>query len=94
MIAGHQANDASLGRACAHEGKLARWPGETTMHSTRFSVGDTFRSVRRCDALTPVAYAATSGDFNPIHLDAAVARAAGGARRRDEEPRGGPAARR
>ncbi len=47
------------------------------MDSTRFSVGDTFRRARRCDPLGPIAYAATSGDFNPIHLDPAVARAAG-----------------
>ncbi len=47
------------------------------MDSTRFSVGGTFRRARRCDPLGPIAYAATSGDFNPIHLDPAVARAAG-----------------
>jgi acyl dehydratase len=42
-----------------------------------FTVGDTFASVREVDAYRPVYYAAASGDFNPIHIDAAVGRAAG-----------------
>jgi acyl dehydratase len=42
-----------------------------------FRVGDTFRAVRACDRLRPVYYAATSGDFNPLHLDPEVARGAG-----------------
>jgi acyl dehydratase len=42
-----------------------------------FTVGDTFESVREVDAYRPVYYAAASGDFNPIHIDASVARAAG-----------------
>jgi 3-hydroxybutyryl-CoA dehydratase len=42
-----------------------------------FTVGDTFAVVREVDAYRPVYYAAASGDFNPIHVDAAVARAAG-----------------
>jgi acyl dehydratase len=42
-----------------------------------FTVGDTFESVREVDAYRPVYYAAVSGDFNPIHIDAAVGRAAG-----------------
>jgi len=42
-----------------------------------FTVGDTFVSVREVDAYRPVYYAAASGDFNPIHIDPAVGRAAG-----------------
>ena len=40
-------------------------------------VGDRFRLVRGCDRLRPIYYAATSGDFNPLHLDPIVARGAG-----------------
>ncbi len=36
-----------------------------------------FRHSRTCDRLTPVYYAAVSGDFNPVHLDPEVARQAG-----------------
>lgn len=39
--------------------------------------GDTFSHVRTCDRLRPIYYAAASGDFNPIHVDAEFARAAG-----------------
>jgi acyl dehydratase len=39
--------------------------------------GDTFTHVRTCDRLRPIYYAAASGDFNPIHVDAEFARAAG-----------------
>jgi acyl dehydratase len=42
-----------------------------------FTVGDTFVSVREVDSYRPVYYAAASGDFNPIHIDPAVGRAAG-----------------
>jgi acyl dehydratase len=42
-----------------------------------FTAGDTFESVREVDAYRPVYYAAVSGDFNPIHIDARVGRAAG-----------------
>ena len=42
-----------------------------------FTVGDTFRSVREVDAYRPIYYAAASGDFNPIHIDPSVGRAAG-----------------
>lgn len=42
-----------------------------------FTVGDTFEAVREVDPYRPVYYAAASGDFNPIHIDAAVGRAAG-----------------
>ena len=42
-----------------------------------FTVGDTFVSVREVDPYRPVYYAAASGDFNPIHIDPAVGRAAG-----------------
>ncbi len=42
-----------------------------------FTMGDTFQSVREVDAYRPVYYAAASGDFNPIHIDPAVGRAAG-----------------
>lgn len=40
-------------------------------------MGDTFEAVREVDPYRPVYYAAASGDFNPIHLDAQVGRAAG-----------------
>ncbi len=42
-----------------------------------FTVGDTFRSVRDVDPYRPIYYAAASGDFNPIHIDPSVGRAAG-----------------
>ncbi len=42
-----------------------------------FTVGETFESVREVDPYRPIYYAAASGDFNPIHVDAGVARAAG-----------------
>lgn len=42
-----------------------------------FAVGDTFRAVREVDRYRPVYYAAASGDFNPIHIDPRVGRAAG-----------------
>ena len=42
-----------------------------------FTVGDTFASVRKVDTYRPVYYAAASGDFNPIHIDPSVGRAAG-----------------
>lgn len=41
------------------------------------AVGDTFTLVRTCDRYRPTYYAAASGDFNPIHLDPEVAKAAG-----------------
>ncbi len=44
---------------------------------TRFAVGDTFEWVREVDPYRPVYYAGASGDFNPIHIDPAVGRAAG-----------------
>jgi acyl dehydratase len=42
-----------------------------------FHAGDTFSHSRSCDRLRPIYYAAASGDFNPIHVDAEFARAAG-----------------
>lgn len=42
-----------------------------------FHVGDTFELVRTCDRYRPVYYAAASGDFNPIHIDPRVGKAAG-----------------
>jgi acyl dehydratase len=42
-----------------------------------FTVGDTFEHVRTVDAYRPIYYAAASGDFNPIHVDPDVGRAAG-----------------
>lgn len=41
-----------------------------------FQVGDTFTLTRTCDRYRPVYYAAASGDFNPIHIDPEVGRAA------------------
>ncbi len=43
----------------------------------RFEVGDTFTWVREVDPYRPVYYAGASGDYNPIHIDPAVGRAAG-----------------
>jgi acyl dehydratase len=43
----------------------------------RFSVGDTFEWVREVDPYRPVYYAGASGDYNPIHIDPVVGRAAG-----------------
>jgi 3-hydroxybutyryl-CoA dehydratase len=42
-----------------------------------FTVGDTFESVREVDPYRPIYYAAASGDFNPIHIDPTLGRAAG-----------------
>jgi 3-hydroxybutyryl-CoA dehydratase len=42
-----------------------------------FAAGDTFEYTREVDPYRPVYYAAASGDFNPIHIDAKVGRAAG-----------------
>ena len=42
-----------------------------------FSVGDTFTHVRECDKYRPIYYSAAGGDFNPIHIDPEVGRAAG-----------------
>lgn len=42
-----------------------------------FTEGETFTLVREVDSYRPVYYAAASGDFNPIHIDANVGRAAG-----------------
>ena len=44
---------------------------------TRFTVGDTFEWVREVDRYRPVYCAGASGDYNPIHIDPAVGRAAG-----------------
>src|SRR5437899_6171592 len=42
-----------------------------------YSVGDTFTHVRECDKYRPIYYAAAGGDFNPIHIDESVGKAAG-----------------
>ena len=42
-----------------------------------FRAGDTFELTREADRYRPVYYAAVSGDFNPIHIDPEVGRAAG-----------------
>ena len=47
------------------------------MVRTAFTVGETFERVREVDTYRPIYYAAASGDFNPIHIDPAVAREAG-----------------
>jgi 3-hydroxybutyryl-CoA dehydratase len=47
------------------------------MTPTVFAVDDTFERVREVDLYRPIYYAAASGDFNPIHIDAAVALDAG-----------------
>jgi len=47
------------------------------MIRTVFTVGESFERVREVDTYRPVYYAAASGDFNPIHIDPAVAREAG-----------------
>ncbi len=43
----------------------------------RFRVGETFEWVREVDPYRPVFYAGASGDYNPIHIDRVVGRAAG-----------------
>jgi acyl dehydratase len=40
-------------------------------------VGQTFELVRTVDPYRPIYYAAASGDFNPIHIDPRVGKAAG-----------------
>jgi acyl dehydratase len=42
-----------------------------------FTAGETFELVREVDRYRPIYYAAASGDFNPIHVDPAVAAEAG-----------------
>jgi len=42
-----------------------------------YAVGDTFTHVRECDKYRPIYYAAAGGDFNPIHIDDSVGKAAG-----------------
>ena len=44
---------------------------------SEFAVGDVFTAVREVDPFRSVYYASASGDFNPIHIDPRVARAAG-----------------
>jgi 3-hydroxybutyryl-CoA dehydratase len=39
--------------------------------------GQTFVLVRECDRYRPLYYAGAAGDFNPIHIDPAVAEMAG-----------------
>lgn len=42
-----------------------------------FTVGDNFECRREVDPYRPIYYAGASGDFNPIHVDPGLARAAG-----------------
>ncbi len=42
-----------------------------------FRPGDAFELTREADRYRPVYYAAVSGDFNPLHVDREVGRAAG-----------------
>jgi acyl dehydratase len=42
-----------------------------------FTVGDSFELTREVDPYRPVYYAGASGDYNPIHIDPQVGRAAG-----------------
>lgn len=42
-----------------------------------FQPGDTFTHVRECDRYRPIYYAGASGDFNTIHIDPEVGKAAG-----------------
>jgi 3-hydroxybutyryl-CoA dehydratase len=43
----------------------------------KLRAGDTFEWVREVDPYRPVYYAGASGDYNPIHIDQVVSRAAG-----------------
>lgn len=43
----------------------------------QFTVGETFEWSREVDPYRPVFYAGASGDYNPIHIDRVVGRAAG-----------------
>lgn len=45
--------------------------------ATTIEVGTTFTHVRECSKNQPIYYAGGSGDFNPIHIDDEVAKAAG-----------------
>ncbi len=54
-----------------------RYKGVRMKRLHDFTVGETFALVREVDPYRPIYYAAASGDFNPIHIDAAVGRAAG-----------------
>ncbi len=45
--------------------------------SDAIKVGDVFTHQRTCDPYRPIYYAAASGDFNPIHIDAEAGKAAG-----------------
>jgi acyl dehydratase len=47
------------------------------MSPPHFTPGETFERVREVDTYRPIYYAAASGDFNPIHIDPAVAHEAG-----------------
>ncbi len=53
--------------------------GQTGARPTpkRWAAGDTFTFERTCGRYTPYYYAAVSGDFNALHLDAELARTAG-----------------
>jgi acyl dehydratase len=42
-----------------------------------YAVGETFELVREVDRYRPIYYAGAAGDFNPIHIDADVGKAAG-----------------
>lgn len=42
-----------------------------------FTVGDSFELVREVDPYRPIYYSGASGDYNPIHIDPNVGRAAG-----------------
>jgi 3-hydroxybutyryl-CoA dehydratase len=42
-----------------------------------YTLGETFELVREVDRYRPIYYAGASGDFNPIHIDAEVGKAAG-----------------
>lgn len=45
--------------------------------ANKTEVGTTFTHARECTKSQPIYYAGGSGDFNPIHIDDEVARAAG-----------------
>ncbi len=61
MLEGGPSRDTHAGRAMPRD----------------IQVGDTFTHVRECDRYRPLYYAGASGDFNPIHTDPEVGKAAG-----------------
>jgi acyl dehydratase len=77
-----EAHDVALSPAGPHPSQSSvRAGGAATGTRMRrqqdFTAGETFEYVREVDPYRPVYYAGASGDYNPIHIDREVGRAAG-----------------